>query len=1602
MIKHLRFSILAFLSLTSLGVAAQFPYQENFRGASVFSVEFGGVPTPALLTAALPPSDPAYRPPGDGALRLTSSDPNQKGYVVGKVAFPSQLGFHIDVEYFIYNGTGAGADGISFFLFDALANPFVIGGFGGSLGYAPKLENNTPPVVAGATLGYVGVGIDEYGNFSTSDEGRSGGDPPGALKPGSVTVRGKGNGNAIVDNYKFLASVRPSTDLPPADRFNLVPAPLFARVTSSTDPNYRRAIVDMAPRMTGQTVTGYTIRVSIVRGSNPPVEIMNTAYNELPPTMLRYAIASSTGDSWNTHEIRNFSIGTSTPPQPAAAGAKTQAGCFLNPVVMNILDVISTPNPGGKILAPAPAPSSFDFNGVDLDVLTTGLQNTITNSFGTFTATMDGKVTFVKASGFTGSSATLNYTVTDNYGGISPQATLTFSDLPPLTTGVSAGTNRPVPDETTNSNGEINNTSEAYAADPATVNFSRRMDAQLPAGATGTWSQESGPAGAPAVVFADRNSPTTKVSNLRYGAYQFRWSVVSAAGSCPSSSLVNYFINGRPRAEDDTFPVSSVTTTRLAVLANDKDNNGAETINKSTVVIVTPPAHGQASVDNDGTVTFLPTAGYSGPDGFTYRVMDVLTGLSNIGIVNITVSVRPTGGVADLIETFTNVAASKNPVDNDGAQPAGTTIVIKDAPTHGTPVLTGRVITYTPNLNYHGRDQLTYVLVNQYGLESDKIFVDITVRPTGDPDQQTVTQGTTGSIDVKANDPGGVGSNVVIVTQPQFGNLVVTAGLVTYTPAATNPGMETFTYKLVDAANLESTPITVTVRVKPVGADDLNNVTNINVSKIIAVKSNDPSQTNTNVAIKTAPTRPGAQATVNTADNTITYTPPNGFSGDDTFTYILQNSSNIDSDPITVRVSVRDLLTAVPITRTTNFRTPITIDAKAANPTVTNPTILLQTNTPSTAGNVVQNADGTLTFTPAANFFGRTSFNYSIRNENGQESEITPITIFVRPAGQNDLYVVEQGSTADYPIKLNDYQAQAGTTLTKQTGPQVQGATATVNSNETLRYSASPDYAGKDFVTYILTTTTDNLTSEPVTVEFQIKPKGTNDFAIGLMNTSILVPVKANDVNPSALTIIKKTNPAVGDVQVGANDVTYLPPTDFHGTATFTYALRTPDGIESDPITVTVQVRPTGTTDIVTAPINAPAVIRVKDNDPGKTGTTIVSITPPAHGTTVLNPDGTITYTPAAGYLGPDTFSYKLRNADGLESDPIIVNLEIRNLPVSTPDVAPAVVGQPVKIPVLTNDTPTGGPIDPKTVVITRQPTNGTVTVDPVTGEVTYTPNPGYTGPDFFEYTVKDNRGVESRPARVSLTVTAAKIGLAKKLVSVTPAINGSYDIKYLFTIVNYTGVPLSGVSLKDDLLTVFSGTIVTVKALTHQGPLRVNPAFNGTSNIELLVPAQSTIAALGEEQVELTLNVKLVSRQGTFNNSALVQATPNGGGSSVTDQSTDGLKPDPASPGDVSLNALTPIELKISPLFIPEGFSPNGDGINDYFVIQNTLDKPVSLEFYNRWNNLVYKSSNYQNDWDGKATQGIIVGEYVPAGTYWYIIKIDDVKYQGFITLNR
>ena len=88
--------------------------------------------------------------------------------------------------------------------------------------------------------------------------------------------------------------------------------------------------------------------------------------------------------------------------------------------------------------------------------------------------------------------------------------------------------------------------------------------------------------------------------------------------------------------------------------------------------------------------------------------------------------------------------------------------------------------------------------------------------------------------------------------------------------------------------------------------------------------------------------------------------------------------------------------------------------------------------------------------------------------------------------------------------------------------------------------------------------------------------------------------------------------------------------------------------------------------------------------------------------------------------------------------------------------------------------------------------------------------------------------------------------------------------------------------------------------------------------------------------------------------------------------------------------------------VYAPNAFTPNGDGLNDFFQVKGLGIKTYLLQIYSRWGDLIYESNNLEDQWDGKYN-----GEFVETGTYAFTIKYEsmlnkDYSLEGTVTVMR
>ncbi|WP_370271369.1 Ig-like domain-containing protein, partial [Pseudooceanicola nitratireducens] len=261
-------------------------------------------------------------------------------------------------------------------------------------------------------------------------------------------------------------------------------------------------------------------------------------------------------------------------------------------------------------------------------------------------------------------------------------------------------------------------------------------------------------------------------------------------------------------------------------------------------------------------------------------------------------------------------------------------------------------------------------------------------------------------------------------------------------------------------------------------------------------------------------------------------------------------------------------------------------------------------------------------------------------------------------------------------------------------------------------------------------------------------PVAGNDAAEGDEDTVITIDVLENDSDPDgdALTVTDVTDPANGSIEIVDGKLVYTPDADFNGTDTVTYTVTDSEG-NTDTATVTITVNPVNDApvandDAVNTPEDQPVTFDPLANDTDVDGDELSIVGTPVSangGEVVVNPDGTVTYTPPTDFNGTDTITYTVTDPDGLtDTATITVTVgPVADAPVAEDDLGAGDEDTVITIDVLENDSDPDG--DALTVTDVTDPANGSIEI--VDGKLVYTPDADFNGTDTVTYTVTDSEG---------------------------------------------------------------------------------------------------------------------------------------------------------------------------------------------------------------------------------------------------------------------
>jgi Bacterial Ig domain/FG-GAP-like repeat/PKD domain/RTX calcium-binding nonapeptide repeat (4 copies)/Beta-propeller repeat len=879
------------------------------------------------------------------------------------------------------------------------------------------------------------------------------------------------------------------------------------------------------------------------------------------------------------------------------------------------------------------------------------------------------------------------------------------------------------------------------------------------------------------------------------GTLPVRVDIVDIGGSsatATSTAQVAPRVNQAPVAIGDAYSTnedtSLVVLAAQGVLANDSDLDG-DTL---SAVVVVLPAHGALTFIANGSFTYLPAANYFGSDSFTYRAKD---GSADSQVSTVTIIVKPVNdgprANADSAMTNEDTLVTIRVLDNDTGIDGvidPTNVVFTSQPIHGAvraDAVTGR-ITYTPQANFFGSDSLRYKVRDHNGVLSNEAVVSITVNAVNDAplanNDHYVTREDTpliigAALGLLANDTDVDGDSLTasFLTLPAHGTLTLNSnGSFSYVPIAEFFGIDSFRYRASDGMS-DSGPVTVSLIILPVNDDPV-------VSPLADRVINEGSPFTSSGSFSDPDRDDSWTATVDYGDGTGAQ--PVTLAGAN-FTL---DHNYLDSGLYFVNVKVGDQRGKF---GSANFT--VTVQNLAA-------TVQAGLDLVSSEGALVSLlgsfADpGRLdTHTATINWGDGTAAQpLQVKEASGAG------TVFASHAYADDnVYVVTVTVT-------DDEGASASDTLTVTVGnvaPRVEaGLDRTINAGELVALPAL-------FTREVFDASFGPFSFQSVAGSF-VDPGAVDSHT---------ATIDWGDGTVEAVSLQERTFGSQGSTSrtIGAVDRTHR----YSSSGNFSVLVTVTDndgGIGSDSFMVTVNANqtnnpPTANDDQKTTDEDTAVTIPVLVNDSFAPDVdeilSVTEISQPGHGAAVINPEGTITYTPNANYYGGDSFTYTISDGHGgtATASVTITVTPVNDAPAAGDDSTATAEDTAVTIDVLANDSDTDA--DTLSVITAGDPPHGMVTVN-AGGTFTYTPDANYYGGDSFTYTISDGHG-GTATASVAISVTS---------VNDPPAAvnNVSATAK---------GIPITIAVLANDsdLDGTLDATAVAIVAAASHGTTSVNP----------------------------------------------------------------------------------------------------------------------------------------------------------------------------------
>ncbi|HCG5579916.1 TPA: tandem-95 repeat protein, partial [Vibrio parahaemolyticus] len=508
-------------------------------------------------------------------------------------------------------------------------------------------------------------------------------------------------------------------------------------------------------------------------------------------------------------------------------------------------------------------------------------------------------------------------------------------------------------------------------------------------------------------------------------------------------------------------------------------------------------------------------------------------------------------------------------------------------------------------------------------------------------------------------------------------------------------------------------------------------------------------------------------------DGSVTYTPNDNYQGTDSFTYIVTSGGVSESTTVSVDVTpVNDAPVAKDDTAITDEDTPVTIDVLPNDNDIDGDKLSIQSASVPEVQGKVEIVDGKLVFTPAENFNGDAEITYTVTD--GELTDAAKVTVTVNPV--NDAPTIKVDAVESITEDAVSTDTVLATLTVRDTDTPEDQLTVSLENNSNGYFvlvgnEVKLTQAGVDAVN------NDELNLKDLTISASVSDgvnPTANDSDSLIVNRVNDAPTVENAIAGQVLSedfdaytidlneVFKDSDSSLEFSVSGNNSIqisivngvaTITPTADWYGKETITFTAKDPSG-ESVSQTVDFTVAPVvdikaDSTNVVE---DTPTIIKVLGNDTFEGDGKVVSLDTnngPANGTVLVNPDGSVTYTPNDNYHGADSFTYIVTSGGVSESTTVNVDVTPENdAPVAKDDTTITDEDTPVTIDVLPNDTDADG--DKLSIESASVPKEqGTVEV--VNGKLVFTPAENFNGDSEITYTVTDGQLTDE--AKVTVTV---------------------------------------------------------------------------------------------------------------------------------------------------------------------------------------------------------------------------------------------------------